>query len=119
MSPRKKTGKEVAESLEKAKRGVARMADKVVDAVSETMPKKRTVRTKSEIKRELEEKIAYHKRAIDSLEKRIQELDHPKKAARISEKGKLKKIFEKAAAEGKSPAEIAGALGIEIPEEWK
>ena len=87
---------------------------------------KRTRKSFEEAKAEqiatLEGKLARAKEHVAKLEAELEKVKNrtPKKRTRpLSEKTKIKKITDMAAQVGKSPADIAKALGLDIPEEWK
>jgi hypothetical protein len=81
--------------------------------------KPRTTRPIEEKRAEFLSKIEYHKKSITSLEQKIEALDKPtSRRPRMTEKMKTQRIFEAALAAGKTPVEIAAAIGIEVPEEW-
>lgn len=85
---------------------------------------KRTRRTFEEVKAErianLNAKIADHKAAIKELEAKVEaEKARQPKTRSKSDKTKIKSIVDMAAKVGKTPEDIAKALGIDIPDEMK
>ena len=85
---------------------------------------KRTRRTFEEVKAErianLNAKIDMHKAAIKELEAKVEaeKAKQPKTRSK-SDKTKIKSIVDMAAKVGKTPEDIAKALGIDIPDEMK
>jgi hypothetical protein len=90
-------------------------------AKAKIMPekRKRNMRSHSEIREDLTKRIDYHKNAIVNLEQKIADLDKPRvRKFQLTEKGKTKKVLERAVAAGKTPEEIAAALGLDL-EDWE
>lgn len=79
-----------------------------------TEKKTRVRRSREEIKKDLEAKIAFHKEQVAKLEDRIKKLDEPRKpSGRKSEKTLL---IEQLLSEGKIDKKEAKKLGLKIKE---
>ena len=77
------------------------------------MTEKRTRRpnkTKEEVIAELESKIAYHEKCIESLKVKKEEVLNPP----VTPKQQIKAIFAQAEEKGLTPEEIAKKLGIAL-----
>lgn len=67
-------------------------------------------RTKEQIIKEFDDKIAYHEKCIESLKAKKEEVLNPK----VSPKQQLKAVLAKAEESGLSPEDIAKKLGISL-----
>ena len=67
-------------------------------------------RTKEQIIKEFDDKIAYHEKCIKSLKAKKEEVLNPK----VSPKQQLKAVLAKAEESGLSPEDIAKKLGISL-----
>ena len=67
-------------------------------------------RTKEQIIKEFDDKIAYHEKCIESLKAKKEEVLTPK----VSPKQQLKAVLAKAEESGLSPEDIAKKLGISL-----